>query len=448
MIVQVLQSLFAVVLMGNMIAFAGVDPISRLVTAVIALVFAVELHRLPDLPRSQRAALWGLAALVVVQLLPLPQVVRALLQPGFAEIFASGWAPLSLAPWATVQMGASLAVAALIVFQAARMAQTRSGLPILLMTIAATGVLAAVLGLVAEGADEAKVLFVRDNVFGGEVYGPFVNRNHFAQAMELTIPAAIVLLAVAIRRLPEQGLARQKAVVSALASAVVIAVCLAALIRSSSRGGILFMTLALMITAPWWQRLKRRSRKGPALTVAALLLVLIGSLSWTRLPDLQERVAHLGAVEGLEGNTRVDLWRGTVASWKRSPILGSGLGAYRYVIGMDKPASGAAVLEQAHNDWLEWGATSGIAGMVLLGVLIFGLGRKLAPGRVQVLRSELRYALAGATLALSATMMHEMIGFGLQTPVNRYLLAAWIGLVLGLQERLSSTKRRSSEIPS
>jgi len=447
-IVPLLQALFVVVLLGNMIAFAGVDPASRLVTAGITLVFAAQLRRLPTLPRSQRIALWGLAVLVFLQLLPLPHVVRTLLQPGFADVSAPGWAPLSLAPWATVQMASSLVIAGLIACQAARMAQTRSGLPILLVTIAATGVLAAVLGLVAEGSEGSKVLFVRENIFGGSVYGPFVNRNHFAQAMELTIPAAIALLAVAIRRFPDQGLARQKAVVSALASSVAIAVCLAALIRSSSRGGILFMFLALVITAPWWQRLKHNSRKWPVLAVSALLLGVIGSLSWTRLPDLRERVADLVAVEGLDGNTRVDLWRGTVASWKRSPVLGSGLGTYRYVIGMDKPASGAAVLEQAHNNWLEWGATSGIAGIALLGVLIVGLGRILMPGRVRTLRSEIRYALAGATLAFAATLMHEMIGFGLQAPVNRYLLAAWIGLVIGLWERSSSRKHRTTEAPS
>ena len=205
------------------------------------------------------------------------------------------------------------------------------------------------------------------------------------------------------------------------------------------------MTLALVVTIPWWQRRKHRSRKWPTLIAAALLLVIIGSLSWTRLPDIRERAADLIAVEGLEGNTRVDLWRGTVSSWRRSPIFGSGLGTYRYVIGMDKPASGAADLEQAHNDWLEWASTGGIIGLFFLGALVFSLGRILTPGRVRAFRSEIRYALAGATLALAATMMHETIGFGLQTPVNRYLLAAWVGLVLGIWQRSSSPKRRNAE---
>ncbi len=448
MITQILSSLLAVILLGNMIAFAGVDPISQLITAIIALFFAIQLRRLPTLPRLQRGALWGLGLLVIIQIVPLPHGFRALIQPGFADVMWSGWAPLSLVPWATVQMAASLVVAALIAVQAARMAQTRSGLPVLLMIIAGTGVVAAILGLTAEASDPSKVLFLRDNVFQGNAYGPFVNRNHFAQAMELTIPAAMVLLAVALRRLPDQGLARQKAVVSTLGSVVAIAVGLAALLRSGSRGGILFMALALAITAPWWQRRKHRGRKGPVVITVALLLVIVGALSWTRLPEIRERTAMLFAVEGLDGNTRIDLWRGTVASWKRSPLVGSGMGTYRYVIGMDKPASGAAVLEQAHNDWLEWGSTSGIAGMCLLAVLVFGLGTILAPSRVRRMRSEIRFAFAGATLALTATMMHEVIGFGLQTPVNRYLLAAWIGLILGLSERSSKRKQQSSEAPS
>lgn len=448
MTVQILQALFALILLGNLVAFAGVDPISRLATGIIAAVFAIQLRRLPAFPRAVNMAFAGLAILVLIQLVPLPHVIRALIQPGFAAVSAPGWAPLSLAPWATIQMTSSLVIAGLIACQAARMAQTRSGLPVLLLTIAATGVLAAVLGLVAEAGDGTKVLFVRDNIFGGGVYGSFVNRNHFAQTMELTIPAAIALLAVALRRLPEPGLARQKAVVSVLASSVAVAVCLSALIRSSSRGGILFMGLALVLTSPWWQRLTPGRRKWPALVVAAVLFAVIGTLSWTRLPDVQERVSELIAVEGLEGNTRIDLWRGTVESWKRSPVLGSGLGTYRYVIGMDKPASGAAVLEQAHNDWLEWGSTSGIVGMALLAFLIGSLWRLVRPRKVRVLRSELRYALAGATLALTATMMHEVIGFGLQTPVNRYLLATWIGLIIGVWERSSKGKTRRTEAPS
>jgi hypothetical protein len=55
---------------------------------------------------------------------------------------------------------------------------------------------------------------------------------------------------------------------------------------------------------------------------------------------------------------------------------------------------------------------------------------------VRRLRFEFRYALAGLALALVATGIHEVIGFGLQTPLNRYLLATWIGMMWGLAGRV------------
>jgi hypothetical protein len=63
--------------------------------------------------------------------------------------------------------------------------------------------------------------------------------------------------------------------------------------------------------------------------------------------------------------------------------------------------------------------------------LVAGVVRQLEPRGVRQLRREFRYALAGASLAMVAAALHEAIGFGLQTPLNRYLLAAWIGLAWG-----------------
>jgi O-antigen ligase len=115
---------------------------------------------------------------------------------------------------------------------------------------------------------------------------------------------------------------------------------------------------------------------------------------------------------------------------------------YRHVIGLDKPATGSAVLEQAHNDWLEWASTSGIVGVVVLILVLVAVAASLRPGYVRRLRFELRYPLAGAAVALAATALHETVGFGLQTPLNRYLLAAWVGLVWGVWNRVETGKGR------
>ena len=433
--------LLAALLVGNAVAFAGVDPLSRLLTATCVLVLMIDLRRVPEVPVAVRAAVWAFVILAAVQLLPLPQGLRRLVQPGFAEVMTTGWAPLSLAPWSTIQVVASTMVVAGIALTAARMASTRSGLPTLLGVIAVTCGVISVLGLAGESGAPERVLLIRANTGGGDVYGPFVNSNHFAAAIELSLPAALVLLAAAVRNLPRPGTTRQRAAVTALGAAVVVVVALAAVLRSSSRGGVLFLAAALLLTAGLWLR-PWRARRWPWVAGVSALLVVAGALAWTRLPQLRDGFTELLMVEGVEGNTRWDLWAGTIHSFARSPVVGSGLGSYRHVIGLDKPATGTLVLEQAHNDWLEWASTTGIAGVGVVILILVAVGVGLRPRRVRHLRFDLRYPLAGAAVALTATALHEMVGFGLQTPVNRYLLAAWVGLVWGVWKRVEERRGR------
>jgi len=435
----------AIIVVGNTVAFAGVDPVTKLATAVLVCVVMVDLRSVPAVPRLFRCAAWLFLGLAIIQLAPLPEALRRVVQPGFADVMASGWSSLSLAPWSSVKVLASLVVAAGIALAAARMAATRSGLPTLLAFLAVTCGLLAVLGLAGEGAAPEKVLLIRANTGGGDVYGPFVNSNHFAVAIELSLPAALVLLAAALRNLPQPGAVRQRAAVQALASGVAVVVAVAAVLRSSSRGGVLFLA-TLVLTMVWWLR-PTGGRRWPWVVGAVVLLSTAASLAWTRLPELRDSFSALLVVEGVEGNTRWDLWTGTVHSFTRSPFVGSGLGSYRHVIGLDKPATGTAVLEQAHNDWLEWVSTSGVVGVTVLVLFLAGLAASLLPGRVRRLRFELRYPLAGAVVALTATALHEMVGFGLQTPLNRYLLAVWIGLVWGVRNRVEEGKARRSAGP-
>lgn len=437
--------LLAVLLVGNTVAFAGVDSVTRLASAIIVLVLLVDLRKVPQLPALARYGALGCVALVVVQLVPLPETLRGLLQPGFVEVLAPGWYSLSLAPWATLKVFSSLVVMAGVVLVAARVAATRSGLPALLGLLTVVCGLVAVLGLAGESGAPEKVLLLRANTGGGGVYGPFVNSNHFAAAIELTLPAALVLLAVAVRNLPRPGSSRQRAAVVALAAAVVGSVAVASALRSSSRGGVLFLAIAAAVTLPLWLP-PQKSRRWPWLVGVVALLVVATTLAWTRVPELRDGFSDLLVVEGVEGNTRWDLWAGTVRSFARSPLIGSGLGSYRHVIGLDKPATGTAVLEQAHSDWLEWASTSGIAGVVVLLLVLIAVLVPLRPQRVRRLRFELRYPLAGVALVLVATALHEMVGFGLQIPLNRYLLAVWIGLLWGVENRLREGSARARHV--
>ncbi len=423
----------AALLAGNAVAFAGVDPPARALSALLLLALAVDLS--PEhliLPRLHRLALGLFALVVVLQLLPWPAGLRALLQPGLRAVSPEGWFSLSLAPWASVETAAMWVMAVITALVAARMAATRSGLPGLLWILALGGGLLALLGLGTEGGLPGRVLMIRANTGGGDPYGPFVNSNHFAVAMELTLPAAAALLAVAVRHTAHGGRTRPRAVAGLLGAGALAALALAALLRCQSRGGPVVLAAAALLTAPLWRRY-RPGRRWPWAVAGIVLLAAAGFLAWTRLPGLAEDFQQLFAIQGVEGNSRWDVWAGTLRLWARAPVLGVGLGAYRHAAGLDSPPTGAAVLEQAHNDWLEWGATAGAVGMLALLLAVAWVVRTLRPSCVRRFRFEFRYAMAAAALALAAAGLHETIGFALQTPLNRYIAAVWVGLLWGLE---------------
>ncbi len=428
--------LLALILLGNAVAFAGVDPAAKLVTAVLAVVLVVDMARLPPIATEFRVTSLGVLAVAALQLIPLPGLLRRLLQPGFVDLVPVGWRPLSLAPWNTLEVAALLMVAFAVALGAARMASTRSGLPGLLWMIAVTGAVVALLGVIAEAGTPAHVLLVRLNTGGGNPYGPFVNSNHFAQAIELSLPAMVVLLAATVRHLDGTGESRQYVVATGIGALTMTALAIAALVRSGSRGGALFEAIALVVTLPLWRGPRQLGRRAWVMVGVVGIVAALGvGVASARFGDLRDAFSQLLTVEGLDGNTRWELWAGTVRSFTRAPVLGSGLGSYAFVIGIDKPATADAALANAHNDWLEWTSTSGVVGLGLLLVGVAALARRMMPGRVRGLRFDLRYPLAGAAMVLVATALHEMIGFGLTTPLNLYLAAAWIGLVWGIDNR-------------
>ncbi len=424
--------LLATLLAGNALVFAGIDPPMRLLTAVLVGFLALDLRRVTDIPAAHRWALLVTAALVIAQLVPLPFALRSLLQPGLAELIAGGWAPLSVAPWATLHFAASALVVVVIALTAARMAATRSGLPTLLTIVAAVGVLTAILGFISEYQPYQVVLLREHNTGAGQRYGPFVNPNHFALAMELTVPAALVLAVASLRQATDRRRLDGRGILLGFAALVAAVVSTAAMIRSGSRGGVLALAIAAVVTIPWWRRSRSTRRRWPWALVAVLTVWVVVHGVWAKLPHVREEFAFLFTVEGTGNSARIDFWDASIQSAGRAPLLGAGVGAYRFVIGPDSPPAEAAALQQAHNDWLEWLTTAGAVGGLVLVASLVGLFQLLRPDRVRNLRHSFRYPAAGAMMALTAVGLHETIDFGLQIPLNRYLCAAWVGLLWGV----------------
>ena len=109
------------------------------------------------------------------------------------------------------------------------------------------------LGIVQHFTSDAKIYGFRTLSPGGDSFGPFVNRNHFAGFVELTLPAGLALLIF-------RGLRRDMIPLTGLLTIVPVG----AMILSGSRGGIVSFGFRDR-RAGGAGALPQGSRKGPRL---------------------------------------------------------------------------------------------------------------------------------------------------------------------------------------
>jgi O-antigen ligase len=254
--------------------------------------------------------------------------------------------------------------------------------------------------------------------WGGWVFGPYVNHNHYAGLMEMLIPLAAVYVLSRPRRHPARLL---------LGFAVCMAV--ASVLLSGSRGGlfalgaeVLILTVILLRRAPG----RRWAAAGTLGIVVAAALFL-----WMDRGDILKRfstVASLtSAPEATFGERRL-VALDALRMFRHHPLIGTGLGSFETAYPPYRSFPSDFDWDHAHNDYAEALAETGLAGlaMILAGLVLFlslafrNLGERLGhePGWMQL----------GAALGCCGLLVHSLVDFNLHIPAN----AAWFAFCAGL----------------
>lgn len=398
------------------------------------------------LPRG--LLLWpGLAALVL-----------ALLQLAPSPLYSG--APATLSPEAT-RRAITFVLALLVLHQAAAAALAgHAARRRLRRFVAWLGAALAFAALAQLASGTTRVWGLFEPWEGGRPFGSFVNRNHFAGYMLLVIPVALGAFAEAWRaygrRVGESPNLRRRLVALStpegtrmLHAALPPLAAIAALLASTSRGGILAFLAALAIAG-----IGVRSRRGTPAWAAALVFLAM-ALTWFGLERLEVR--FLRASDDAPGRTVV--WRESLGlldgpRW----VTGFGLNAYAEAlsrvpawalpqgaspwpeavaaaidsgarVGYRAPGDlpGLAWYREAHNDWVQLLVEMGLCGLAV------GLWAALA-------------ALAAARrdpwlfAALAAVLMHAFVDFDLQIPAIPVLF-----VVLAALGRGGSFRRRGPD---
>lgn len=289
------------------------------------------------------------------------------------------------------------------------------------------------------------------------VSGTFVNPNHFAHYLALSVPLLLYLAAavVARSREAERGarlqrfLERQLLPFSILL--VVILVIVGGMFLAQSRGAVAALFASLFLAYVFagrgaQNRKSARERNRQILLLGSAVVVSLGVVAVIvmrfgeqdtirRMVSLQDQsVSIRGRIEGIDASFDV---------WRKFPVFGSGLGTFERLSWTEDRGG---LLRHAHNDYLEILATGGA---VSLAVLVIGVAIVLLDfrGELRSSRDALekrrnggdrrRFGLA-ALAALLFAMIHSIYDFNLFIPANPLTLVAIIGVASAAHPR--STK--------
>ncbi|HEX4128637.1 MAG TPA: O-antigen ligase family protein [Pirellulales bacterium] len=377
-----------------------------------------------------------------------------------------GRVPLTIYPAGTRRRAALLVLAIEAFLLGARFFRRQRALVLLVGIAAVNGAALSFFALVQKLSWNGLLFWTIPLNAGGAPFGSFVNRNNAAGFLNISLACAVGLTVWAFLRsrrrtividdlLVGKPVERQSgwqhllvelrdsvASLNALnLGCLVIVGCIVGSIFSSlSRGGVLSMLGAVVLT---WIATRVSGHRLNLGILAVVFALALGLVAWVGLAEqVEERLntivhAHearpggRGELLAMNQSLAGEFWRS-----------GSGLGTYRYVNQPTVVFQHNTYYEFAENQYLEAVIEAGLAGLLLLLALLVLQGYVLW----QLLRlgsdrsANLPWATAGL-FAVASQAIHAVGDFGLYLPANLLLFAVLCGALAGRAAMLALETR-------
>jgi len=265
--------------------------------------------------------------------------------------------------------------------------------------------------------------------------GTYINRNHFAGLMEMTIPFTFALAFYSYQLWADWQQGRVANSASGNDSAAgfqvvfylfLMLIMVLALIFSWSRGGILAV-LSTLIVLSLLTAFKVK-RKAWVLGVVAFAVLAIGFTLWIGLGPVMQRFQQAGQTNYLQTSERGMIWQDTLHLLRENPILGTGLGTYGEALRPYQTHLVNLHIDHAHNDYLEFSSETGLLGAGLLFIPIFYLLIRMVFAFMSDHRRYRRAVILGCIGATLGLLIHSLTDFNLHIPANAMIFAMILGI--------------------
>jgi O-antigen ligase len=393
---------------------------------------------------SIRRLRWALAFCLAVVLLPLlqlvplpPEIWTAL--PNREPVVAAfellrrdlPWMPVSVSPHATALSALSL-LPPVAIFLAMLSLDDR-GRRAASLVVVGVGLLNVIVGLnqIAQGPSSPLRFYAYTNPT--EAVGFFANRNHFAALLYCVTIVAAAWAVEAVRAFDAGGRRRDGRPIVSLAAAFAVLVALVAaqaMARSRAGLGLTMVALGGAFLLAFFDRRDTSSFTPGRLLVGTTAFAVMFASQFA-LYRIMERFSN----DPLE-DSRIVFARNTIEAAKAYMPFGSGMGTFVPVYGMfEKPQDVLldAYVNRAHSDVIELWLESGVAGLVLMAVLVgwlavasWKLWRRGGSAAVGV---DLLLARA-ATLTIGLLAAHSFVDYPLRTTAMMSFMAFACGLLI------------------
>jgi O-antigen ligase len=316
----------------------------------------------------------------------------------------------------------------LLVFLFVQSCRTKEQIRRFVWFLAGLGFAVALFGLVQQFTWSGKLYWSIALPPTASAFGPFVNRDHFAGFVELTVPLPLAILV-------HGACEREKRLLLALFAIVPIG----ALFVCASRGGIMSFLFgcAILLALTGGRRFGASQR----LVIASLLAAAIAFAGWLGVHGALQRFGDLEG-GGISRDRRVSMYRDTWHVFEQNLWTGTGLGTLVVVYPQFESYYDGLIVDHAHNDYLELLADTGIAGGICGLAFILVLARR---GPVRWAESEdtfVRAARAGALAACASILLHSLVDFNLHIPSNGLLFLLLATLATSSLDKAGDGRKR------
>ena len=380
--------------------------------------------------------------LVLLQLLPIPSSIIAVLSPETHELYESAAQaagikmplhPISLNPFTTLSSFLLYCAYFCIYLVTVNTARTRQSYLILIYAIIGSALFQSLYGLYELFSGHQHIFWYKKKYFLNSASGTFINRNHFAAYVGLAIPLIMALITghfVQSAKAKGNALRRFFRILDMKGGKLMFQFIFLALIGcgaafSLSLTGLIAIFLSCFVFILLYNHFKRTN----ALYWVCGLTIILAVTCWFSSEQFRVRILGLPQ-EVLSERSRFSAWEDSAQIALRFPLFGTGLGTFPEAFHLYRSFGTNTVYSNTHNEYLQLLSETGVCSILFFASFVALIAMQLKKlFRISV--SRLVLIQMGALSSIFLLAAHNFVDFSFQIPAVALTTMVILALFFG-----------------